>query len=190
MFSILISLLYGFFLGLAMSVDAFMLSLVYGLTVSRRREAFFIGLTIGLWHFMMPLLGFYFTSYILRNVFSLTLFRSQFQRLGAFILLLLGLFMLYKKEEVAVKKSTNLLSVILFGFTVSIDSFFIGIALSTNAKINMVLIALLFLGISSVMSYLAIRIIHHTKNERLTQNLNTLAGLILITFSCINLFLR
>ena len=98
--------------------------------------------------------------------------------------------MLYKKEEVAVKKSTNLLSVILFGFTVSIDSFFIGIALSTNAKINMVLIALLFLGISSVMSYLAIRIIHHTKNERLTQNLNTLAGLILITFSCINLFLR
>lgn len=191
MVTILFSLLYGTFLGLAMSVDAFMFSLIYGLTLNRRREAIFTALIVGLFHFIMPLIGYYFTFFVLRNVFSVSLFQNQMNNLGSFILLLLGLFMLYKKEEVQVKTSVaNLLSTILFAFSVSIDSFFIGVALTTNDKINIIIIAILFLFISSFLTYLALRIIHHTKKHFILDRLNILAGIILIFVAIMNLFLK
>lgn len=190
MVTLIISIVYGIFLGLAMSVDAFMFSLIYGLTLSRRREAIFTGFIVGVFHLFMPLIGYYLTFIVLRNVFSITLFQDQLNNLGSFILLLLGIFMLYKKEEVDVRKSvTNLLSTILFGFSVSIDSFFIGIALTTNPKINIFIICILFFMISSIVTYCALRLIHRTKRLLYIERLNILAGIILITFGVMNLFL-
>lgn len=190
MVTIFLSILFGIFLGLAMSVDAFMLSLVYGLTIERRREAFYTGIIVGIFHFFMPLIGYFITYFLLSNIITLSVVKTQFNHLGSFILLILGMFMIYKKEE-GEKRDTfkNFLSKILFAFSVSLDSFFIGIALTSNDRINIFLIALIFFCVSSSITYSAIRLIHRTKKLLSFNKLNVIAGIILMIFAFISLFL-
>jgi putative Mn2+ efflux pump MntP len=187
---ILLSIIIGIFIGLALSVDAFMLSLVYGITLNNRKEAFLTALFVGVFHFIMPLIGYYLTYIILSNIFMITSFQNNFKDIGTYLLIILGLVMVFKKEDCKKSPSIkNLVSKLLFAFTVSIDSFIIGIGLTTNDHISIVIIATLFFIISATMTLIALALIHKTKKFIVSKNLNVLAGIILVLFGFISLLI-
>jgi manganese efflux pump family protein len=187
---IFISIIFGLFIGLALSVDAFMLSFVFGVTIKSRREAFFTSILVGLFHFIMPIIGFFLTYLILNNIFSVTAFQNSFKSIGSYILILLGMMMLFKREEVDNRTKQNIFGILLFALSVSIDSFFIGIALTTNGKISILIVAFVFLMVSSIATYIPLRLIQKNKKLIRFKNLNIIAGIILILFAFISLILN
>ena len=46
-----------FLIGISLSIDAFSMSLAYGLIGIRKKDMFLSSLIVGLFHFFMPLLG-------------------------------------------------------------------------------------------------------------------------------------
>lgn len=189
MVTLIVSMIYGLLLGIALSIDAFLFSVVYGLTIERRKEAAAIGFYVGLGHLTFSLFGYHFTSLILQKVFSLSRFQAQLRQLGTFILLLLGLSMMNKKEEVVFTPKRSLLHSLLFALSVSLDSLFVGIALSTHPKIQIRIVSFLFFLISATITYGAIRLAHHAKKRFASKPLYFLAGVILSLLAILTLFL-
>lgn len=185
----LISLLFGLFIGLALSVDAFMLSLVYGVTIKTRREAFMTSFFVGVFHLLMPFVGYFITIFILDNVFSISSFQSKMEHFGIYILFFIGLLMIFKKDDHDTYSFKNIISKLLFAFSVSIDSFFIGIALTTIDHMNMFIIAFVFFIVSGFLTFIAIRLVNKTKKLLFIKDLNVIAGIILIVFAFISLMI-
>ena len=46
-----------FLIGISLSIDAFTMALAYGLVGIKKRNMFISSITVGLFHFFMPLLG-------------------------------------------------------------------------------------------------------------------------------------
>lgn len=127
----------------ALGMDAFSVGLGMGMLQIRIKQIFKIGLTIGAFHVMMPLLGM-----VTGRVLS--------ERFGAFaiwigggLLVFLGIQMIWssfrnKKEALITPVGFGLF---LFAFSVSIDSFSVGLTLGIfGAK---TVLALLFFGIGA-----------------------------------------
>lgn len=108
---------------ISLSMDTFSLSIVCGALGIDRKKILTLSLIVGIFHFFMPILGNIIGNYILRTiVISSDLFVG-------IIFIVLSIQMLFQKEDTIV--FSGIVSFLLFAFTVSIDSFSVGIGLSS-----------------------------------------------------------
>ena len=134
-----------FFIGLALSVDAFSLSVSAGTTNLDGQKKMVLAISIGIMHLIMPGLGIIVGSHMFKIIpFSISYF-------NVLIFIYLGIIMLLKKEETKIFKY-SLLNSLLLAICVSIDSFSIGIGLSDITH-HYLIAAMTFGVISGIISY-------------------------------------
>ena len=111
-------------------MDAFSLAIAYGTNRMSEKKSIILSASVGIFHFIMPTLG----NIIGNSYFQKLVIHSNIVVGIIFLLLSIEMILSLKEEKEVV--ITNLLSIILFSFTVSIDSFSVGIALGiTNSNI-------------------------------------------------------
>ena len=140
------------FVGISLSMDAFSLALVYGTYGISFKGAIVLSCIVGLFHFFMPLFGLLFGYFIMQYF----LFSSRL--VVGIIFSIIGIEMIisvYKNEDIRVLSS--FWGYVLFGFTVSIDSFSTGIGLSFLTK-NYIMACSVFMVCSGLLTYLGIRL--------------------------------
>ena len=125
-------------IAISLSMDAFSLSLAYGTLDIDKKNMYTLSIIVAIYHFFMPLIGYFIGS----NFIKFLPVASNF--VVFIILTLIGLEMIIdtirKAEELKVMK---IYSMIIFGLTVSIDSFSVGLGLDTISK-NILLSSLIF----------------------------------------------
>lgn len=111
----------------ALGMDAFSLGIGMGMIGLRYRQIFRIGVTIGLFHIIMPLLGIVIGKFLSKYFGLIALI------IGGALLLILGFQMLlsalFEKEENKRSYRPVGIGLILFSLSVSIDSFSVGLSL-------------------------------------------------------------
>lgn len=165
---------------LSLSMDAFSLSLLYGTLGMRKEEKLILSFIVGIFHFIMPLLGNTFGNFIFNYI-------DVNPDIIVFIILsFIGVQMIIssfrKTEEVHLMRFSEYF---LFAFAVSIDSFSVGITF-TNMTYNILFSCLLFSFFS--LFFTLIGLIIGNKIEKLVGKLSTIIGgtiLILISISYI-----
>ena len=145
----MIKLLVYFFLGISLSMDAFIVNLSIGSNKPSNKISLIIILLIGLFHFIMPLIGFYLGSLFL-NKMALTNY------LPSIILFLIAFEMMVTKNNQEYKVILKPLTITLIAFSVSIDSLATGVALGINQE--NIIISSIIISLSSILfSYLGLK---------------------------------
>lgn len=119
------SLLTTILVGISLSMDAFSLSLAYGTLNMDNKKELLLSLIVGIYHFIMPLIGLFFGSIISKYIII------NFNILVSLIFILIGVNLImssFKKEQP--NFLVGLLGFLLFGLSVSIDSLTMGIGLN------------------------------------------------------------
>lgn len=133
--------------GISLSMDAFSLALVYGTQNITFRNKVILSIIVGLYHFFMPLWGLFFggviTKYLIVNVSILV----------SFIFIVIGIEMIISNvKEKDNKVIISLIGFLVFGFSVSIDSFTTGIGLNVINS-NYLEVSLIFSIVSGSFTY-------------------------------------
>lgn len=137
-------------IAISLSMDAFSLALAYGTLNLSMKKVGILSAIVGIYHFFMPLLGFFMGSFILHFL------DMDPDVLVFFVLLFLGISMLVEtKKEVEVKETLNLFQCLLFGFAVSLDSFSVGIGLKAITN-HYIITSCIFSFISFFFTYLGL----------------------------------
>ena len=106
-----------FFMALGLSMDAFSLSLAYGTTNIPMKKKLLLSISVGIFHFFMPKLGALLGNELLLDYLT----KANF--LVGIIFLILGVEMFISRKDDKKGIITNFLSILIFSFRVSIDSF-------------------------------------------------------------------
>ncbi|WP_075983196.1 manganese efflux pump MntP [Bacillus massilinigeriensis] len=109
----------------ALSMDAFSIGLGMGMYQIRLRQIFKIGLTIGIFHVWMPLLGIIFGRLLSERLGAIAGF------VGGGLLILLGIQMLWssmRKDDQALITPVGI-GLLIFAISASLDSFSVGLTL-------------------------------------------------------------
>lgn len=110
-------------IGLSLSIDAFTLSLAYGLLNISKRKIFITSLSVGIFHFIMPLFGLAI-GHILTDMIHVN---SKYILITVLIIILIE--MIKSLNETSTEHNLSLINIIIFSSLVSFDSFSIGIGL-------------------------------------------------------------
>ncbi len=129
------------FMALGLSMDAFSLAIAYGANGFSKQKIIFLSILVGIFHFFMPRFG----SMIGLACFQRFIVHTNL--MVGIIFLLLAIEMIRSLRDSEIIDITNFISMIIFAFTVSVDSFSVGIALSIT-KTNIFLPSLIFAGVS------------------------------------------
>lgn len=144
------SILIVLILAIGLSMDAFSLSLIYGTLDLDKRLEKITSIIVGIFHFFMPIIGYKLGKIILN------LIKINPDYIVGIIFIALGIEMLFSiKKEEQVKLLTNILSIIIFSFTVSIDSFSTGIAFGAS-NTNVLIPCIIFSVVSGTFTYLGL----------------------------------
>ncbi len=128
-------------IGLSLSMDAFSLSLAYGIIGLTKRDRIILSLVVGIFHFIMPLIGHLLGS-IIESYFILKL-----NIIAMIILIYLGMNLIMSNNDIEIKHNF-----FIFGLSVSIDSLMVGIILKSITH-NYLLSSIIFMIISSILTY-------------------------------------
>lgn len=157
-------------IGIGLSIDAFIVSISYGTVISKYKEKILLVFTIGILHFIMPLLG----SVIANIIDDILIINTKYIVIAIFIVLLIGML---KNDNQSIINIASMLSIFLLGIAVSMDSLSVGIAL-TLSESKIIPAALTFSIISTIITFFGIKI-----SSYITQKYNNRAkilGIILI----------
>ena len=167
-----------FFIGLALSMDAFSVSVSIGTTNINHQRRVFIAIIIGAMHVLMPQIGFLLGN----KVFNILPINVAIFNVVIFIYL--GITMLLKKDD-GKEFKYSLLNAVVLAFCVSLDSFSVGLGLM--AITDYIMISTLIFGIiSTVISYIGLTLGQHFY-ERFKERANILGAIILFTLAVVNL---
>ena len=165
-------------LAIGLSMDAFSLALIYGTLNLPKKIERLMSIVVGIFHFFMPILGFKVGEIILK------LIRVNPDYVVGIIFIILGIEMILSlRKEEKVKALTNIASIILFAFTVSIDSFSVGITFGAT-KTNILLPCFIFSIVSFIFTYIGV-----TSGRKLSESfgkITTLIGAIILIMLGIN----
>lgn len=120
-------------IGVSLSMDTFSLSLSLGSIVKQNYFLKLFPIVVAIFHFIMPLLG----NFVGINIIKY--FNVASNILLGLILIILGINLCinyFKKEEVNL--DVNIISLILLAFSVSIDSFTVGLGISDVTSNNLI----------------------------------------------------
>ena len=170
-----------FLMAVSLSMDAFSLALVYGTLGMSKKYKIFLSIIVGMYHFVMPLLGMFLGEIIL------SLFNFNYDILVFLILTFIGVEMVvnsFKSEdEVSSLKVSDLF---LFGLAVSIDSFTLGITLP-SLNVSKVISPFIFALVSCLFTFIGLSI--GNKIQKLLGKVATIiGGVILILIGVFFLF--
>lgn len=139
-----------FFVALGLSMDAFSLAIVYGVTNFSFFKMLELSFYVGLFHFLMPLLG-----GNIGGVFQKQLsIGSNIIVSVVFLIIAISMFRSLKEEE-EVMTLSKFYYFLLFAFTVSLDSLSVGIAYGI-LKEKIVMAAIIFSFISFIFTFLGL----------------------------------
>ena len=131
-----------FFTGLGLSMDAFSLSVVYGIMPLSLKKIGLLSFIVGILHFLMPNLG-----ECIGNIISLNnVINSHVLVSIIFFILALQMFSSFKEEKEVISLG-SFSSFLLFGFTVSLDSFSVGVGYG-SLDVNCILAGVIFAMLS------------------------------------------
>ena len=168
-------------IAISLSMDAFSLALAYGTLNLNKKDVYKTAITVGVYHFIMPLLGMKIGAIL----FHFLKFEPS---LIVFIILsFIGVQMIietFKKEEI--KPLVNILEILLFGLAVSIDSFSIGISLNVISD-NYILTSLTFAIFSFIFTYFGL-ILGKKINNLVGKTSTIIGGIVLIIIGIFYLF--
>lgn len=135
---------------ISLSMDTFSLSLSYGMLNISKSSILMISISVGLFHFFMPLLGNLIGDLIFKiiPIEEKTLIGIIFLTISFDIII-----SLFKEKEINPIKT--IIDILLFSLTVSIDSFVTGTCLDVF-KINIFLVVTIFMIISILFTYLGL----------------------------------
>lgn len=137
---------------ISVSMDAFSLSLLYGTLNLRTNQITKLSVMVGVFHFFMPLLGLISGTYIIE------ILHMPSHIVMSIIFIFIGFEMInssFNKDKQIVLLDFK--GLILFSFTVSIDSFSIGAGLKAFSD-NYLMCATMFLISSFIFTYLGLNI--------------------------------
>ena len=137
-------------IAVSLSMDTFSLALSVGTSLTKRKDILFLSSLVGVFHFFMPLLGNAFGNEI-KQIFNINPNLLLFYLFIAIEMVI----DLFSKSEKAF--SLSLWQAILFAFSVSLDSFTIGIGLKSITN-NIIFASFIFMVISAFFTYLGLKI--------------------------------
>lgn len=145
-------------IGLSLSIDAFTLSMAYGLLKVPKKQIILTSLSVGIFHFLMPLIGFDINT-------KLDKYIDINEKLILTIILILILIEMIKsfneEKEYHKFKLTTILS---FSLLVSIDAFTLGLGLEYITN-NICLASLIFMSLSSIFTFLGFNLGKYTRTK-------------------------
>lgn len=167
------SILMVIIIAVSLSMDAFSLSLAYGTLNMSKKEINLLSVIVGIYHFIMPLIGMYIGTKIIE------LLPINPNTIVFLVLLFIGIEMIIESfkndRKITLMKFSELL---IFGLAVSIDSFSVGIGLQAIYS-NPYIAALIFSISSFIFTYLGL-ILGKKINEMIGKISTFIGGLILI----------
>ena len=119
-------------IGISLSIDAFSVSSVIGVIGLSNKKIFLTSLTVGIFHFIMPLMGLMISNILTSNI------NIKTNLVLGIVLILISLQMFIECIKPSKKEiSLNLIGIFLFALGVSLDSFSVGLGLKaiTNKEI-------------------------------------------------------
>lgn len=165
-------------IAVSLSMDAFSLSLAYGTLNLKQEYMKKISITVGVFHFFMPLIGLTIGKIILN------LIPINPDIIVCIVLTFIGIEMIidsFKEEENI--KIMNYKEILLFALAVSLDSFSVGIGL--EAITNNYIIAVTIFSITSLI-FTYIGLLLGKKINKLIGKISTIiGGIVLITIGII-----
>ena len=169
------------FIAIALSMDAFSMSLAIGTNDIGNKKTIILSLTVGIMHFIMPLIGLAL-GFRIAQIFSLN---GRF--IFSIILIILAINMLIEsKKEAENKFNLNLIEIFFFAFGVSIDSFSTGIALGTITS-NIILAISMFSIFSFTFTFAGLTIGKYVSN-RLGKQATKIGAALLIIIAIFHIF--
>lgn len=138
-------------MGISLSLDAFSLSLAYGLMNFSNRKILLVSLLVGTFHFFMPILGLLIGAKLIHIIQVDTKYIITI----IFAFIILEMIKSLKNEEI--ETSLKLKESFLFAFAVSLDSFSVGIALGF-LKTNIIQSCLTFTVCSFIFTFLGFKL--------------------------------
>lgn len=138
-------------IGVSLSLDAFSLSISYGLMNIEKKKIVIQSIIVGLFHFFMPLIGNIFGKLIV----FITKVDMKYLVVIIFSFIIISILKNIKEKET--NYELNLIGMLFFGLAVSIDSFSIGISLNYISN-SLLLGPVVFMFLSGVITYLGFRI--------------------------------
>ncbi|KMJ59197.1 membrane protein [Bacillus sp. LL01] len=138
-------------MAIALGMDAFSVGLGMGMIKLRLRQIFYIGITIGVFHIVMPLCGMAIGKMLSQE------FGSIATLIGGLLLVMLGLQMMlssFKKEEGPMISPVGA-GLFIFALSVSLDSFSVGLSLGIYGARTLLTI-LLFGAVSMLLTWMGL----------------------------------
>ncbi|WP_067728508.1 manganese efflux pump MntP [Oceanobacillus damuensis] len=141
------------FLAIALGMDAFSVSLGLGMLKLRLKRIALIGMTVGIFHIAMPLAGILIGTAISSQIGNLT------SLVGGALLFVLGAQMFFSafNHEVKSRVSPVGAGLLLIAFSVSIDSFTVGLSLGISG-VKTFLVLMMFGAVSCFLTCTAMLI--------------------------------
>ena len=140
------SLIY-FFMGIGLSMDAFSLSLSIGTTNPSKRNIIKTSIIVGIFHFIMPIIGYILGLYLNTKIGKVNYLSSIL-----FLILAIETYINRNEEERSILTNINIL---LIAISVSIDSLTVGLALGLNNEL-IYHASTIFSIVSSIFTYLGL----------------------------------
>lgn len=136
-------------IAISLSMDAFSVSI--GLASSKIKPRYYFILIVGIYHFIMPLLGHVTSNKLISNIFA-----SSHIIVGI-IFILIGLNMLIEIDKEETNKKLNLVAYLVLGLSVSLDSFATGIGIKLINS-NMFINCLIFSITSMLFTFIGLKL--------------------------------
>ncbi len=167
-------------IAISLSMDAFSLSLIYGININSKATKIHLSISVGIFHFLMPILGYKFGSIIENNI------PISLKIVASILLIILGIEMILDKVKEDNKlKKIEILEIIIFSFSVSIDSFMTGIGIKILYE-NIYIISSIFSLISFIFTIIGLNI-GNILNKRYGPIATKIGGIILIIIGFLNI---
>ncbi len=159
-------------IGISLSLDAFSLALLYGTIALSKKQIIILSITVGLYHFFMPIIGGLIGNIIDNNL----LIPHNYIVFVLFLLLSFEMISsIYDERKTINMNHRGMLS---FGLAVSIDSFFSGVGL-TLVHVSIIRSAIIFSLLSAMFTYLGL-VIGNKISERFGKYSTLFGGLVLL----------
>lgn len=175
------ALLSTIIVGISLSMDAFSLSLAYGTVGLSRKQKILLSGIVGIYHFFMPLFGLYFGSFITER------FIINVNLMVAVIFGIIGISMIISSvKERDERILVSLVGFLLFGLSVSIDSFTTGIGLEIIND-NYLQVSSIFAIVSGIFTILGLNL-GVKINENFGKYSTFIGGIILVILGIYYMF--
>ena len=168
-------------IAVSLSMDAFSLALLYGTEGIKKKEKSILSIIVGIYHFIMPLIGLSIGSFITSKIILNT------NILVGIILSLISIEMIISSFKEREEKCLFTISgYLLFGLSVSIDSLTTGIGLPAITN-SYILSCLIFSGTSFIFTLLGLNL-GNILNQKYGKISTLLGGTILFILGIIHIF--